>query len=253
MSERLNNYNNYQTDSTNDELENSQIDSVNDESEKALQNLINHLNQKEGPESTPQYQYRKTDTKDVIENPEEYIIPECLEACKTLWDKNIETLMCANYDNNDLFINIVNGGLSDENKKIFIENEGKGFTLGEEHDYPTIQVPGQTSESAADLKTLADKLKIQDVRDERFQSSEKFLEEYKYGDMPAEYTKIDERGDIHIDRQYDPERVNATLQDALMQTGKANLYVPSEDRVYESQMFLDWHNRYLEEKNKETN
>ena len=31
MSERLNNYNNYQTDSTNDELENSQTDSANDE------------------------------------------------------------------------------------------------------------------------------------------------------------------------------------------------------------------------------
>ena len=68
--------------------------------------------------------------------------------------------------------------------------------------------------------------------------------------MPVEYTgEVDEYGNALVDRQYIPERANATLQDALIQTGKTNLYIPSENRVYESQMFLDWHNRYLKEKN----
>lgn len=251
MSERLNNYNNYRTDSTNDELEDSQTDSVNDELGKTIQDFQNSFKQKERPELTPQYEYQEVDVEEVIKNPEEYIIPECLEACKTLWSKNIETAMCANYhDSTDLFIELVDDGLSDENKKIFIENEGKGFINSFKR--PLMQVPGQTSESAAALKTLADKLKIQDIKNNRFQSSEKFLEEYKYGDMPVEYT-LDEHGIAHIGGQYNPERVNATLQDALLQTGKTNLYVPSEDRVYESQMFLDWHNRYLEAKDKETN
>lgn len=237
----------------NEFLNNHQTDSSNDEWEKTIQNAIRRIgrtHQQEKPGSTPQYEFMVTDVKDVIENAEQYIIPECLEACKTLWSKNIETTMCANYNDNDnLFINLVGDGLSDENKEIFIRNEGKGFKLGDEHDDPYIYVPGQTSESAAALTALVDKLKIQDVRNSRFQSSEKFLEEYKYGDMPVEYTEVDKYGNILVDRQYNPERANATLQDALIQTGKTNLYIPSENRVYESQMFLDWHNRYLKEKN----
>ena len=237
--------NNHQTDSDNDEWEKT--------IQKNMQDLIGHFNQQEKPESTPhpQYEYRATDIKDVIENAEQYIIPECLEVCKALWSKNIETIMCANYnDNDDLFIDLLNDGLSDENKEIFIRNEGKGFRLGDEHDDPYIYASGQTSESAAALTALVDKLKIQDVRNNRFQSSEEFLEEYKYGDMPVEYTgEVDEYGNALVDRQYIPERANATLQDALIQTGKTNLYIPSENRVYESQMFLDWHNRYLKEKN----
>lgn len=238
----------------NEFLNNHQTDSANDDWEKTMQenmhDLIGHFNQQEKPESTPQYEYRATDIKDVIENAEQYIIPECLEACKSLWSKNIESIMCANYNgNDDLFIDLVNDGLSDENKEIFIRNEGKGFRLGDEHDYPRIYASGQTSESAAALTALVDKLKIQYVRNSRFQSSEEFLEEYKYGDMPVEYTEVDKYGNVLVDRQYNPERANATLQDALIQTGKTDLFVPSENRVYESQMFLDWHNRYLKEKN----
>lgn len=69
MSERLNNYNNYQTDSTNDELENSQIDYLNDETEKASQDLIGHFHQEERPESTPQYEYQEVDVEEVIKIP----------------------------------------------------------------------------------------------------------------------------------------------------------------------------------------
>lgn len=123
-----------------------------------------------------------------------------------------------------MFIDLVNDGLSDENKEIFIKNEGKGFRLGDEHDYPRIYASGQTSESAAALTALVDKLKIQDVRNSRFQSSEEFLEEYKYGDMPVEYTEVDKYSNVLVDRQYNPEGANATLQDALIQTGKTDLF-----------------------------
>ena len=120
--------------------------------------------------------------------------------------------------------------------------------MGEEHDYPRISVPDQTPESAVALKKLVDKLKIKDVRSSRYQSSEEFLEEFRYGDMPAEYIGVDDRGNVIVNRQYDPKRINATLEEALKQTGKVGLYVPSEDRVYKSQLFLDWHNRYLKSK-----
>lgn len=229
---------------------NSQTNQANDEWEKTVRGFTDRFQSKEVPKSTPQYEYRAMDVEDVIRNDEQYIIPECREACRALWSKNIETLMCANYnDNNDLYIELIDGdGLSDENKKIFAANEGNGFRLGEEHDYPRISVPGQTPESAATLLELVGKLKIQDVRSSRYQSSEVFLEEFKHGDMPIEYDGVDKNGYAIVRRQYNPERENATLEEALEQTGKTSLYIPAEDRVYKSQMFLDWHNRYLKSK-----
>lgn len=74
------------------------------------------------------------------------------------------------------------------------------------------------------------------------------MEEFRHGDMPAEYVGVDDHGNVIVDRQYDPKRTNATLEEALRQAGKVGLYVPSEDRVYKSQLFLDWHNRYLKSK-----
>lgn len=235
----------------NESLDNdSQANPNGEEWEKMISDLNARFSGGES-EKIPQYEYgRSENIEEIMKNPEEYIIPECLEACKKLWSKNIETLMCANYSgNNDLFI-VLPGidSLSDENQEIFKNNSEEGFILGEVHDNPEIAVAGQTQESVAALINLVDKLKIQDVRRRRYQTAGEFLEEYKYGDMPTEYSDIDEYGNISVVRQYDPRRIDATLQDALEQTGKASLYVPSEGRIYESQMFLDWHNRYLESK-----
>ena len=229
---------------------NPQTNPSSEEWEKMVSDFISHFANKDS-EAIPQYEYgRSENIEEIMKNPEEYIIPECLEACKNLWSKNIETLMCANYSgNSDLFI-VLPGidSLSDENQEIFKNSSEDGFILGEEHDNPEIKVAGQTQESALALVKLTDKLKIQDVRRCRYQTGEDFLEEYKYGNTPPEYNGVNEYGEVLVDRQYDPQRINATLQDALEQTGKSNLYVPSEDKIYESQMFLDWHNRYLESK-----
>ena len=40
------------------------------------------------------YQYSEVDMAYVYRNPEEFIIPENLAACKLLWNKNIFTKMC---------------------------------------------------------------------------------------------------------------------------------------------------------------
>lgn len=49
-------------------------------------------------------------------NPEEYIIPQCLPACKLLWDKNIEIFMVSN-DDEDLYVLLTH--VSNENMAIF--------------------------------------------------------------------------------------------------------------------------------------
>lgn len=61
---------------------------------------------------------------DIINNPDEYIIPECIAACQSFWDKNIFTVSCSNRDeirDEDGNINkfIMIDHLSAENEKKF--------------------------------------------------------------------------------------------------------------------------------------
>ena len=56
--------------------------------------------------------------------------------------------------------------------------------------------------------------------------------------------EIDEYG--HIISHENPELSNVTLEEALRITGNEQLYVEQENRVYESAMYLKWHQRYLE-------
>ena len=55
---------------------------------------------------------------------------------------------------------------------------------------------------------------------------------------------IDEYG--HIIRRENPELSNITLEEALKKSDKEELYVAKENRVYDSIMYLNWHQRYLE-------
>lgn len=52
------------------------------------------------------YGYGKVDMLEVMNNIDEYIIPENREACKLLWSKNIFTIMCNNYDNDESWITL---------------------------------------------------------------------------------------------------------------------------------------------------
>ena len=63
------------------------------------------------------YQYSAIDMRVVMNNPEEFIIPENLEACKLLWSKNIFTKMNNNYDNDYSWITI--SRFSPENQELF--------------------------------------------------------------------------------------------------------------------------------------
>ena len=62
------------------------------------------------------YQYRPISTEYVMENPEQFIIPECIECCKLLWSKGIDTYQCGNYEDpieNGFWIEIDTSSLSD--------------------------------------------------------------------------------------------------------------------------------------------
>ena len=65
------------------------------------------------------YQYSAVGMSDVASNIDEYIIPENQKACQLLWSKNIFTIMCNNYDNDEFWITL--GELDEDNQKIFEE------------------------------------------------------------------------------------------------------------------------------------
>ena len=67
------------------------------------------------------YQYKPIPTEYVMDNPEQFIIPECIDCCRLLWSKGIDTFQCGNYDDsleNGFWIEIDTGSLSEENLKL---------------------------------------------------------------------------------------------------------------------------------------
>ena len=86
------------------------------------QDLIAQFKQRIGGQKTnvntnTKYQYPYVELETVMANPSEYIIPACLPACRELWDKNIETFMVSNFEDNHLYVLLTN--VSNENKAIF--------------------------------------------------------------------------------------------------------------------------------------
>lgn len=183
------------------------------------------------------YQHSYVFLEYVIENPQEYIIPECMPACNHLWEKNMETFMVSNYDNDYLYVILDN--LSDENIAI-IEDLSKVDTRyfwDEFRHYWGIRVNGVSKESSEELAKLTNVFVLQDTK--RYQTAEDFLDSYKRTNGK---TYIDEYG--HIVHDYNPELVNATLEEALKNRNCEDLYVPEEGRIYDNQIYLEWHNRY---------
>ena len=77
-----------------------------------------------GEKNNTRYQYKPTLIEYVMEHPEEYIIPECIDCCELLWSKGIDTFQCGNYDDpieNGFWIEIDTSSLSKDNKHILDE------------------------------------------------------------------------------------------------------------------------------------
>ncbi len=191
----------------------------------------------------PRYQYSYEELEKVVSNIDEYIIPECQEACKMLWDKNIETFMVSNREDNHLYVLILD--LSDENMKIIEDNmksNSDNYIYDNYRGCYGISVDGITSEDAKKLSSLTSVFKMQDTI--RYKTSEEFLEEYRTTDGEYYFDEKTQR----VFRKINPSLVNATLEEALEKTNKKNLYIEEEKKVYDSEFFLGWHERYKKSK-----
>ena len=74
--------------------------------------------------SKKNFDYPGINIEEVVANPDEYIVPECLDACNSFWNKNIFTASCSNRSekkdsNGNVLKYIMVSSLSDENIEIF--------------------------------------------------------------------------------------------------------------------------------------
>lgn len=181
------------------------------------------------------YEYVHVSMDEVIDNPEEYIIPECMDACKIFWEKGIETFMCSNYENVIFYVSINEFTLDENNKRILDQNSGNRF-FGRDaiNEMPVIraEVPEKLSE-------LAKLFVLQDAMD--FKTRDQILEEYKRrGHTDCE---ILPNGMLRL--KFNPQRVNATIEDALKDLD-LKYYDAEEGKLFGSKFAFEHHKKFKE-------
>lgn len=166
------------------------------------------------------YQYSYVDMKEVIKNPDEYIIPECQKACQALWNKNIETFMVSNYDDNYLYVLVTK--LSQQNEDMIeqLMRTDQHYFYSSYRETYGIRVNGTNDEAGEELAALTEPFKIQDTF--RFQTIEDYMK----------------------------SNPDMSLIDSLKKENKEQLCLPEEGRIYDDEMYLKWHNRYLDKTSK---
>ncbi len=216
------------------------------------------------------YQYSRVDMVLVMSNPEEFIIPENLEACKLLWSKNIFTVMTNNYDNDFSWITI--SDLSPENQRIFQEmslvDNRFGLTWGG-MGFRIPIVPSKGNDTFLAFKEVINMLQVQDVQKDGCMSAETFMTYYT-NCFKMEYTpeykmliqdRMSEDGDVLLyDREFehymnymnvrrrvrtfDPSLMVKPLEDYIASSRFAGLYDPDNGMVYYNEMYYNAHMEY---------
>ena len=219
------------------------------------------------------YQYSVIDMKLVMSNPEEYIIPENLEACKLLWSKNIFTKMTNNYDNDHSWITL--SELSPENEEIFNSLNGCDKRFGVTYGglgFRIPIVPGPGNDTFEAFKELIDLFPVQDVQKDGCMTTEEFMTYYtecfrmehtpEYKEMVSHMMSPD--GDVLLYnrefeqymnymnirrrvRVFDPSKMTKSLEEYIAESMFADYYDPDNGMIYYNDMYYEAHMRYKEQ------
>lgn len=219
------------------------------------------------------YQYSVVDMKLVMSNPEEFIIPENLEACKLLWSKNIFTKMCNNYDNEYSWITI--NEFSPENQELFqslcLGDKRFGLTWGG-IGFKVPIVPGPGNDAFSAFRELIELFPMQDVQKDGCMTTEEFMIYYtdcyrmeytpEYKELTSKMMSPD--GDVLLYnrefeqfmsyngirrrvRVFDPSKMVKTLEEYIQDSIFAGLYDPDNGMIYYNEMYYQAHLRYKEQ------
>lgn len=219
------------------------------------------------------YGYSEVDMQFVYRNPEEFIIPENLEACKLLWSKNIFTKMCNNYDNEFSWITF--NCLSPENQRIFDELSKTDSRFGATWGGIGIKVPvkpGVGNDTYEAFKELIDTFEFQDVQKDGCMSFEEFMRMYTdcyatidnpkhrfvakpkledYTDS-VEYSRaFDEYVDATLIpmkiRVFDESKMTKSFEEYIDESRFKGLYDSDNRMVYYNDLYYQSHMRYKEQ------
>lgn len=216
------------------------------------------------------YQYSAVDMKFVMENPEEYVIPEVLEACKLLWSKNIFTVMCNNYENDHSWITI--NTLSEENQKIFDSFVGVDERFGTTWGGIGFKIPikPEVGVSTYDaFKEVIDLFSVQDVQKDGYMDVETFMTfytdcykmisnpEYVYSEAPKREDFLDESAFFesllkHMDansvpktiRKFDETKMVKSLDDYINESKFKDFYDADEGKIFYNEIYYNAHMSY---------
>lgn len=133
------------------------------------------------PENDGYCETMSSPQEEVEKNPEQYIIQECLPACKELWGKNIYTFMVSDHLNAGMcWIEIIADSLSEENKDIYSGLSGDDVIKFSYHNGTVnfgVRCVGK--EGQRRLLELSQKFQMQDVPlNQAYISPQDFLMEY---------------------------------------------------------------------------
>lgn len=211
---------------------------------------------------------------DVINNIDEYIIPELQEACKLLWYKNIFTFMCSNREDGGSAY-IILGSLSDENTEIFkqiMKKYPENFTIDEwRHNYFRLQIPDVTKMSEKEISSafvrLASNLVLQDIQNVYYINSEDYLIKCGcYDEVPnPDYVEVTEPmpttaslevldewfAKINCPKTikvFDKNKMTKSFREYVSENGDENRTDFELKRVYEHPYFLKKHLEYVKAK-----
>lgn len=225
------------------------------------------------------YEYTYVPTYKVVENIDEYVIPECQEACKSFWNKNIMTFMCSNYNEMDDTKYVMVNALSEDNKNKFEELMRKDpdhYFFSKYREAYGIRVTGddiqQISKQLTDLTKPFEMQDIQEgkmteegflmdivglVRHEENPEAEEFLKNHSLPKMedyadPFEFLRAMDEHNKLMPPMYikalDKEQITKSFREYIEEYQYQDLYDSENGIVYAHSFYKDAHQRYLDYK-----
>ena len=216
------------------------------------------------------YEYSAVSMQDVASDIDEFIIPENQKACLLLWSKNIFTIMCNNYENDESWITI--SELDEHNQSVFDEISKKDPRLGSTwggRGFRIPIVPGKGKDTFKGFKPLIELFSMQDVQREGYLTIEEFMAYYtecykeipnpdyvevempdpdKYEDTIQYIKALDRFNELAFRPQtikiFDDSKMIKSFEEYVNESELKGLYDSDNGRVYKNKFYYDAHMKY---------
>lgn len=197
------------------------------------------------------FNYPGISIEEVTTDPDEYIVPECLDACKSFWDKNIFTVSCSNRNekkdaSGKVLKYIMINNLSDENLKIFNQLAKSNplhyrSIVRYERNYYVIVISSTDSEQDRDLDSeaflnLVLPFEMQDCLEGFVDIKDYYLDNLLLNYYPTDKSSI----------SISDQELTAAVKKYLDASGKLNLLDLDRGVVYDSIFYKKAHQKYLD-------